>query len=126
VTDLNLGTSAIGPNGELIVTYGPDSDAEGDSWIYTQLDSDGLGSTPRIPDHNRRSFRDQSESVVIQPNASIAVGSDSAYSLAVQLGAGRDGRAFVIQQLGRLRHCPACEAVHRGPIPGPTFRFGSE
>lgn len=38
---VSFGDIAVGPNGEVIVTYGPDSGASGT--IYTQSDADGLG-----------------------------------------------------------------------------------
>jgi hypothetical protein len=40
----NFGDIAVGPNGEVIVTYGPNSGSSGT--IYTNIDSDGLGPNP--------------------------------------------------------------------------------
>jgi len=41
---VNFGDIAVGPNGEVIVTYGPNSGSSGT--IYTNIDTDGLGATP--------------------------------------------------------------------------------
>lgn len=41
---VNFGDIAVGPSGEVLVTYGPNSGASGK--IYTQFDSDGLGPNP--------------------------------------------------------------------------------
>ena len=41
---VNYGDIAVGPNGQAIVTYGPNTGASGT--IYTNLDPDGLGSAP--------------------------------------------------------------------------------
>jgi hypothetical protein len=41
---VNFGDIAVGPTGEVIVTYGPNSGASGT--IYTQIDPDGLGPAP--------------------------------------------------------------------------------
>lgn len=41
---VNFGDIAVGPNGEVVVTYGPDSGVGGT--IYTNVDPDGLGPAP--------------------------------------------------------------------------------
>ncbi len=41
---VNFGDIAVGPNGEVIVTYGPNSGSSGT--IYTDIDPDGLGPAP--------------------------------------------------------------------------------
>ena len=43
-TGVNFGDIAVGPNGEVIVTYGPDSGSSGT--IYVNVDPDGLGPAP--------------------------------------------------------------------------------
>ena len=43
-TGMNFWDIAVGPSGEVIVTYGPNSGSSGT--LYTQIDSDGLGAVP--------------------------------------------------------------------------------
>ncbi len=45
---VNFGDIAVGPAGEAIVTYGPNSGGSGGT-IYTQTDPDGLGAAPFNP-----------------------------------------------------------------------------
>lgn len=45
-TSVSFGDVAVGPNGEVMVTYGPDFGGWGSYWIYTQFDADGLGPAP--------------------------------------------------------------------------------
>jgi hypothetical protein len=43
---VNFGDIAVGPNGEVVVTYGPDAGGWGNFMIYTHVDPDGLGPSP--------------------------------------------------------------------------------
>jgi hypothetical protein len=90
----NYGDTAVGPDGQLMVTYQDQTIGQGGARIYTSLDPDGLGpagfETPRFFARTRVGGFDY---LPVQPNRSVDAEASLAYD---RSGGPNHGRLFAI------------------------------
>ena len=90
----NYGDTAVGPDGQLMVTYQSRDNGQGGSRIFTALDPDGLGtagfSNPRFLARSRVGGFDY---IAAQPNRSVDAEASLAWD---RSGGSHDGRVYEI------------------------------
>ncbi|TML34411.1 MAG: exo-alpha-sialidase [Actinobacteria bacterium] len=90
----DYGDTAVGPNGQVMVTYQDRTGGQAESHIYTAVDPDGLGSagfgTPRLLAHSHVGGFDY---IPAQPNRSIDAEANLAWD---RSGGSHNGRVYVI------------------------------
>src|SRR5205823_4387899 len=90
----DYGDTAVGPNGQVMVTYQDRTGGQAESHIYTAVDPDGLGSagfgSPRLLAHSHVGGFDY---IPAQPNRSIDAEANLAWD---RSGGSHNGRVYVI------------------------------
>jgi BNR/Asp-box repeat len=90
----DYGDTAVGPNGQVMVTYQDSTNGQGGSHIYTALDPDGLGPAgfddPRLLAH---SFVGGFDYVPVQPDRSVDAEANLAWD---KSGGVHDGRVYAV------------------------------
>jgi len=90
----DYGDTAVGPNGQVMVTYQDQTNGQGGSRIYTALDPDGLGpagfTNPRFLARSRVGGFDY---LPVQPHRSVDAEANLAWD---RSGGPHDGRVYVV------------------------------
>jgi hypothetical protein len=90
----DYGDTAVGPSGQVMVTYQDRTGGQAESHIYTAIDPDGLGpagfGTPRLAAHSRVGGFDF---IPAQPNRSIDAEANLAWD---RTGGAHNGRVYLV------------------------------
>jgi hypothetical protein len=90
----DYGDTAVGPQGQVMLTYQDRTNGQGGSHIYTAVDPDGRGpagfETPRLLAHSRVGGFDY---LPVQPNRSVDAEANLAWD---RSGGPHDGRVYVV------------------------------